>query len=141
MPYAIGLQSLVETAKLDLAQRWNIPESEIGVLEAREFVWQDASLGCLHSGMAHKQVPEDGFLIRLEAPQTIYEYHTSGEQSVVLCDFQFFQLRQVKLTMVNLGYSIRNKINKKNRIRLVLSRILFNSKAFSCDVFYGLSPL
>ena len=86
MPYNPGLQSLVEDARADLAQRLNISESEINVLDAREVVWPDASLGCPQPGMVYKQFPEDGALIILQADGLNYQYHNGGSRGLFLCE-------------------------------------------------------
>ena len=85
-PYDHSLQSLVESAKLDLAQKLNISGSEISVVDARAIVWPDASLGCPQPGMLYKQVPEDGTLIILQVEGINYRYHNGGNRELFLCE-------------------------------------------------------
>lgn len=77
---------LIEKAKNDLAQRLDIVVNQIYVVETSEVTWPDTSLGCPQEGMVYAEVVTDGFLIKLEAETQIYEYHTNGTQSGVLCE-------------------------------------------------------
>lgn len=79
------LQSLVEKAKEDLAGRLSVPASQIDVLEARDVVWPDSSLGCPKPGMLYMQALTPGYLIRLRADGQDYEYHAGRSRSVFLC--------------------------------------------------------
>jgi len=81
-----GLDSLIQSAKEDLAQRLSIKPEQIEVVEARSVVWPDASMGCPQSGMRYKQVPQDGALIRLRAEGCVYEYHSGGTREPFLCE-------------------------------------------------------
>ena len=83
------MQSLIEKAKEDLAQHLTVATTEINLVEAREVVWPDASLGCPQPGMKYKQVPEDGALIVLQAQGTVYEYHNGGSRGLFLCEIRF----------------------------------------------------
>jgi hypothetical protein len=85
LPADAGLQALINKAIADLAQRLSSPTAEIKVLEATAVVWPDSSLGCPQPGMAYTQVPEDGLLIRLQAGEQIYEYHSGGIRDPFLC--------------------------------------------------------
>jgi hypothetical protein len=78
--------SLVIKAVEDLAGRLSVDVEEIGVLDVQEVVWPDSSLGCPLPGMAYKQVPEDGLLIRLEVDGQVYEYHSGGMRDPFLCE-------------------------------------------------------
>ncbi len=81
-----GMQSLIEQAMQDLAERLSVSESQITLVEAREVVWPDASLGCPQPGMLYKQVPEDGAKIVLDVDGVTYEYHTGGTRGLFLCE-------------------------------------------------------
>lgn len=80
-----GMETLVDQAREDLAQRLSVPVGQIAVLEAKAVVWPDASLGCPVPGMEYIQVPQDGFLIRLSVAGTVYEYHGGGGREMFLC--------------------------------------------------------
>jgi hypothetical protein len=81
-----GMESLVEEAKAELAQRLSIELTQISLVEAKEVVWPDSSLGCPQPGMKYKQVPEDGVLIVLQTQGSVYEYHIGGSRGLFLCE-------------------------------------------------------
>ena len=83
------MESLIEKAKEDLAQHLTVEISDISLVEAREVVWPDSSLGCPQPGMKYKQVPEDGALIVLQVQETVYEYHNGGSRGLFLCEKAF----------------------------------------------------
>lgn len=78
-------ESLVEMAKVDLADRLGIPTEEITVLLVETAEWSDASLDCPKEGVMYAQVITPGYLIRLQAQGQPYEYHTNETDMVVLC--------------------------------------------------------
>jgi hypothetical protein len=80
------LHGLVDRARADLARRLSIDVAAIDLLEVREVVWPDASLGCPQPGMAYIQVLQDGTLIRLAAEGAEYAYHSGGNQESFLCE-------------------------------------------------------
>jgi hypothetical protein len=80
------LQSLVEHAKDDLAQRLNIAKDEIDLISLEAVTWRDGSLGCPQPGMAYIQVLIDGMRIILRADKTLYHYHSGGNQLPFLCE-------------------------------------------------------
>ena len=83
-----GLEALIEKAKDDLAQRLSIPITQITLVEAKEVVWPDASLGCPQDGVMSAQVETDGYLIRLEANAQIYSYHMDEKEIFVVCELE-----------------------------------------------------
>jgi len=83
-----GLQSLVETAKADLAQRLSLPPSQINLMEITEVEWSDSSLGCQQPGMDYLQVITPGYLILLEVNAQTYEYHSNRDTYFVYCENQ-----------------------------------------------------
>ena len=85
-PAEVGLQQLVNQAKEDLAQRLNIDMGEIQVLEVKEVIWPDASLGCPQPGVAYSQAPQDGLLIRLGVEGRMYFYHSGETEEPFLCE-------------------------------------------------------
>jgi len=86
LPADSGLQNLIDKAIADLANRLSILATEITILEATPVVWPDSSLGCPQPGMEYLQIPEDGLLIRLQAGDQIYEYHSGGVRDPFLCE-------------------------------------------------------
>jgi hypothetical protein len=77
-------EALVEQAKQDLVERTGVALDEISLQHMHAVEWRDSSLGCPRPGMNYLMVITPGYLIRLEADGTIYEYHTSHNH-VVLC--------------------------------------------------------
>jgi hypothetical protein len=50
----------------------------------RDITWPDPGLGCPQPGMAYKQAPVDGLLIRLESDGQLFEYHSGGGEAPFL---------------------------------------------------------
>lgn len=84
-PQGPYLNKLVAQARKDLAGWLSIEPDQINLLEVKEVVWPDASLGCPQPGMAYKQVPQDGLLIRLSVGGRMYFYHSGGTRDPFLC--------------------------------------------------------
>jgi len=85
-PADAGVQNLINKAVADLAQRLSIPVTQIKLMEAREIIWPDASLGCPQPGIVYAQVPVNGLLIRLGVGKEMYFYHTAGTADLFLCE-------------------------------------------------------
>jgi hypothetical protein len=85
-PADAGLQTLIENAKADLAQRLSISITQINLVEATETEWSDSSLGCPQPGMNYLQVITPGYLILLEVNAQIYEYHSHRDTYFVYCE-------------------------------------------------------
>jgi hypothetical protein len=86
LPGARKLRELVIRARKDLAERLAISAESIDLLEIREVVWPDASLGCPTPGKAYPQVTKEGFLIRLRAQKRVYRYHSGQGGAPFLCE-------------------------------------------------------
>jgi hypothetical protein len=84
-PSASGLEALIEKAKEDLAQRLSISTSDIVLVDAKEVVWSDGSLGCPQPGMMNIQVLTPGYLIVLEYDNKKHEYHANNGTYVIYC--------------------------------------------------------
>jgi hypothetical protein len=76
----------VDVAKADLARRRAVAAETIRVIEVLSVTWPDPGLGCPQPGMAYKQVPVDGLLIRLESGGQLFEYHSGGRKAPFLCE-------------------------------------------------------
>lgn len=81
-----AIELLVQVAVQDLVKRLDIPVEQIKLLEIREVVWPDASLGCPQPGMVYAQVLQDGLLIRLGVENQMYFYHSGESQDPFLCE-------------------------------------------------------
>ena len=84
-PSISGMESFIEKAKEDLAQRLSIPVTQINLIEATAVTWPDGSMGCPQPDMAYTQVQVDGLLIRLGVDDRVYEYHSGGNRAPFLC--------------------------------------------------------
>jgi len=84
-PLDPGMETIVTTAKNDLATRLAIDPGQIELLEAASVTWPDGSLGCPKPGMLYTQVQVDGIRIRFQAGEQVYEYHGGGERPPFLC--------------------------------------------------------
>jgi len=80
-----GFQSLIDEAKDDLARRLSIPVSQIILVEAKDVIWPDSSLGCPQEGMMYAQVLTPGYLIRLKYDVRDFEYHAGRGGSLTYC--------------------------------------------------------
>lgn len=79
-------RQMIMHAKKDLAQRLSVEVDQINLLEIREVIWPDSSLGCPQSGTVYDQVPQNGLLIRLGVGGRMYFYHSGGTQAPFLCE-------------------------------------------------------
>lgn len=80
------LQKLIQTATEDLAKRFSIAPDQIQLQEALEMTWPDSSLGCPNPSSMYMQVLTPGYLIRLQTPGGMFEYHTDKRGAVVYCE-------------------------------------------------------
>ena len=80
-----NLQSPIEKAKDDLAQRLSISITEINLVEAVEVEWSNSSLDCPQPDMDYLDVITPGYRILLEANGSQYEYHSNRDAYVVYC--------------------------------------------------------
>src|SRR5688572_15752750 len=78
--------SVIALAVGDLARRLQLSAADVTVLEARNVLWPDRSLGCPRPGVAYPQVPQDGALIRLQAQGRTFNYHVGGIRPPFLCE-------------------------------------------------------
>jgi hypothetical protein len=78
-------KSLITQARQDLARRLNIGPDEVDLVEVREVVWRNGSLGCPQPGKFYTQALVPGLCIRLGAEEKIYHYHSGGNRPAFLC--------------------------------------------------------
>lgn len=79
-------QKLLQTATEDLVKRLSVSADQIEFKDATEVVWPDSSLGCPNPSSMYMQVLTPGYLIRLQTPDKIFEYHTNKKGSVIYCE-------------------------------------------------------
>jgi hypothetical protein len=80
-----AIQKLIDLAKEDLAERMSTPVEQVDLVEFRNVVWPDSSLGCPEPDMAYTQVLRDGYLIRLQVGKQQYNYHGGQGRPPFLC--------------------------------------------------------
>ena len=85
-PAGPEVQSLIEIAKADLAQRLSIAVSQINVRDYRTVLWPDDSLGCPQPGVTYTEVPVPGYLVILESRGKEFEYHANLKNYVFYCE-------------------------------------------------------
>lgn len=81
-----ALKALIAKSMDDLAQRFSIPAEQITLQEAIEVTWPDSSLGCKDSTLEYLQVITPGYLLRFQAMDKIYEYHTDKMNTILYCE-------------------------------------------------------
>jgi hypothetical protein len=86
LPESKALRDPVIQARADLAQRSGVSPDAIDLLEIKEVVWPDASLGCPRPGKLYPQVAKEGFLIRLRLEKRVYRYHSGQGGAPFLCE-------------------------------------------------------
>lgn len=79
------LESLIEMAKKDLGQQFSIPATDITLIEAREIIWPDSSLGCPNPSSMYLQVLTPGYLIRFRALDQEIEFHADQQDTLIYC--------------------------------------------------------
>ncbi|MEZ4518087.1 MAG: hypothetical protein R3C44_15130 [Chloroflexota bacterium] len=77
---------VIQQAIADLAGQLGIDESEITVIQAEPVTWSDGSLGCPQPDMMYTQALVDGAFIQLEVDGEVYNYHSGGDQTPLLCE-------------------------------------------------------
>ena len=75
----------VELAIMDLSIRISMKPESVTMISVESMLWPDSSLGCPQPNETYAQVQTEGYLVRLEAIDKIYEYHTNTDNWVVLC--------------------------------------------------------
>jgi hypothetical protein len=78
-------QKMAELSRQDLAQKLGVDPATITILTTSPVEWNDSSLGCPKPDVNYLQVITSGYLVRLEAQGTGYEYHTDTGTTVVQC--------------------------------------------------------
>lgn len=77
-----ALQSLVDLARVNLAQKLGVETETVAVHSIEETEFSDASLGVPQPDKLYAQVITPGYAIRLVVEGQVYEYHASDERLV-----------------------------------------------------------
>jgi hypothetical protein len=83
---AADAQAMTEKVRQDLAQRLSLAATDIQLVSAVPLTWPDASLGCPQPDMMYAQMQTPGYLIKLNAADKLYEYHTDMGENMVDCE-------------------------------------------------------
>jgi WD40 repeat protein len=78
------LQSLVDLARVNLAQRLGVEAEAVAVQSIEEAEFPDASLGVPEPGQMYAQVITPGYAIKLATEGQVYEYRASDERLVLV---------------------------------------------------------
>lgn len=78
-------RALVDSARMDLAQRLSIAPSAIELIAFDTVVWPDAGMGCPQPGMVHAQLQRDGYRMEFEARGRRYWYHGGADREPFFC--------------------------------------------------------
>ena len=79
------MQRLVDMATKNLAAKLSIEEVDIAVAQAVFVTWRDSSIGCPRPDMQYMQVLTKGSRIVLKANNSVYHYHSGGNQPPSHC--------------------------------------------------------
>ncbi len=80
------LQSFVDSSRTDLAERLNVSEDQIELVEASYVTWRNSSLGCLQPGHEYMQALVNGTRIKLSHAGKVYHYHGGKTKAPTLCE-------------------------------------------------------
>jgi hypothetical protein len=89
LPLALSdptLKALITKSVNDLSQRLSIPTDQIKIQEAVEVTWPDSSLGCPNPASQYLQVITPGYLLRFQAMDRVFEYHTNKNDLIIYCE-------------------------------------------------------
>jgi len=77
----------VNTALIDASERFNVPKSDISVIEVKDITWSDGSLGCYkNSDIAYTSAEVPGYKIILKVGDNYINYHGSNNSLPFFCD-------------------------------------------------------
>lgn len=81
----MDLDTSVAAARSNLAERLDVDESEINVVDARRVTWPNGAMGCPEPDMMYTQALVEGFFILLEAEQERHAYHAGRDGRPFYC--------------------------------------------------------
>jgi len=84
-PVNTDLQSIVRAALDDAARRTGHDASTLKVVSSEAVDWPDGSLGCPEPGMAYTMALVPGYRIRIQAGDSVLDYHANRRGHLILC--------------------------------------------------------
>jgi hypothetical protein len=82
---SLSADKFIQIATKDLASRLKIDIQQISVVEAVEFTWPNAALGCPSPDKVYATVKVPGYRVRLNANGNEYRYNMDQTGQFVLC--------------------------------------------------------
>jgi hypothetical protein len=80
-----ALNTMVDQAKADAAERTGKSAKEITVVSAERVTWSDGSMGCPMPGRMYPQMLTSGYRIVLRVGEQEMDYHAGNAGKPVLC--------------------------------------------------------
>jgi hypothetical protein len=80
-----GLHSIIRAAVDDAARRTGLNASALQVTSSEAVTWPDGSLGCPQPGVMYTMAPVPGYRVRIQAGDTVLDYHASQRGYLVYC--------------------------------------------------------
>jgi hypothetical protein len=81
----LDLDASVAAARTKMAERLEISEDEIEVLEAQRVTWPNGALGCPEPDMMYTQALVGGYYIKLQAGSEVHAYHAGRDGHPFFC--------------------------------------------------------
>jgi hypothetical protein len=85
LPTSANLQSVLDAAMRDTANRLDIDPATVDVVSAMQVTWSDGSVGCPMAGMHYTQALVPGYRVILRAAGQIFDYHAAANGHFILC--------------------------------------------------------
>lgn len=76
------VNALVDLAQRNLAERLDLPQRRVFLVEVKSYLWPDNLLGCAISGEAAVAEPVPGYQIVFRVGRENYYYHTDYRQAI-----------------------------------------------------------
>ncbi len=80
-----SVQEQTDIARQDISARLGIAETQVTVIDARQVIWPDTSVGCAQPGYAYPQMLTAGIRIELLVGGEHYHYHAGNRGPVQYC--------------------------------------------------------
>jgi hypothetical protein len=80
------LQGMIVRAQEDLAKRLELSVDKIELVEWKAVTWPDSSLGCPEPGQNYLPVLQDGYLMRFQAEDKVFQYHSGEDYAPFYCE-------------------------------------------------------
>lgn len=82
---ALDVNASIDAARENLAERLNVEDGEIQVVEAREVTWNNGAMGCPEDGGMYSQALVEGYYILLRVGDDTHAYHAGRDGRPFYC--------------------------------------------------------